>query len=121
MFLTPPCCFDRNSTGKQVKVQPMLHHLVWFEKTGETLDDDEKNELQVSHLCGETRCMTMSHVHKEHQHINKSRICCHWVQTQSTATKERYWCPHTPQCVMQSATVNSSLSTSDTKKRKLDE
>lgn len=76
----------RKSQNKTV----LLHHLVWYAKTGQTSWTGD-----ISHLCGNTKCMNQDHLVCEDHLTNMSRIYCQWVKK---VPNHVHNCAHQPKC-----------------------
>lgn len=78
--------------------QVLVHQLV--EAVHENrVPEAGKEQMTISHLCGNRKCVNKFHLTYEHLDINKSRLCCQlFMGCFIPGTQIRYRCPHSPPC-----------------------
>jgi hypothetical protein len=88
---------------KACALKPLCHHIAFFAEYPDQLQRFvEDEDLQVSHLCGNAKCITPAHLILEGNLENQKRKGCpgNIVVTQLDGTKAQLkLCPHNPPCI----------------------
>lgn len=86
--------------GTLAQEPPIVRNLVTREDGTAEVSTEAPPPLQVSHRCGEPRCMTIGHVTPETALMNNARKgCLVWVPCHHCHGKVLVVCGHTPVCI----------------------
>ena len=61
---------DENGEPSRKRADHYVHHVVWFLEHGTI---PIKDSMEISHLCHDSRCLNVTHLHREPHQVNKER------------------------------------------------
>lgn len=81
---------------KHKNIKYLGHRIMAFSKSRpyRYIPYDPITKIEVSHLCGDSKCLNPDHLALENCLVNQTRDCCRMF-----GQKKGYKCPHDPVCI----------------------
>ena len=89
----------KNNTYRRMSITPQagqqstkigVHQIIYFLYFGK-ISETKSKTIDVSHLCGNKRCVNIAHLHLEERKVNVERVSCH---------RRRKCLGHEPPCIV---------------------